>query len=94
RCQTHFRDPLFNDLQVQIILGGTYCQTRASGHNAIILVHSEGFTMTSHRRSNEKFNKVEIIVCTRANPYRIFTDIFISRWIFAMSRGKLKSSNR
>jgi hypothetical protein len=24
--------------------------------------------MTSHRRSNEKFNKVEIIVCTRANP--------------------------
>ena len=64
-----------------------------------MLVHLVGLIMTSHRESNEKF-KVEIIVYTRANSLlaknrdRIFTGICISRMIFAVSRGKLKSSIR
>jgi hypothetical protein len=49
-----------------------------------MLVHLEGFIMTSHRKSNEKF-KVEIIVYTRANsllaknkgPY--IHGVFVSR---------------
>jgi hypothetical protein len=56
--------------------------------------------MISHRKSNEKFKKVELIVRTRANsllaknkgPY-IHGYLYLEN-DFAMSRGKLKSSKR